>query len=185
MLTHRFDDALAFAARLHRETRSGPRPPLLAHLAEACSLEAEHGGHLTLERAIALAAEAHAGQTDKAGVPYILHPLRVMQAQPTTEARIVGVLHDVVEDTPVTLDHLAAMGAPDAVLRGLEAVTRRADESYVAFVARAGADPLGRPVKIADLRDNVDLSRIKTPTDRDHARLDRYRAALTALGEAI
>lgn len=181
MLTHRFDDALDRAAQLH-QAEGGQPLPLLAHIAAAGALDAGQGGHLTLERAIALAAEAHAGQTDKAGAPYILHPLRVMQAQPTAEARIVGVLHDVVEDTPVTLDHLAAMGAPDAVLRGLEAVTRRADESYEAFVARAGADPLGRPVKIADLRDNMDLSRIAAPSDRDHARLDRYRAALDALG---
>jgi hypothetical protein len=184
MQTHRFDDALAGALRLHRAT-DGPRLHILAHVAAATALDAETGGRLTLERAIALATEAHAGQTDKAGAAYILHPLRVMLAQESDEARIVGVLHDVVEDTPVTLDHLTAMGASDAVLQGLEAVTRRRDESYEAFVARAGADPLGRPVKTADLRDNMDLTRIAAPTERDHARLDRYRAALAALGEAV
>jgi hypothetical protein len=177
MASHRFDDALASALRLHRADRA--ETPALAHLL------ADRQGGLSLERAIAIAAEAHAGQTDKAGAPYILHPLRVMQAQESDEARILGVLHDVVEDTPVTLDHLAAMGASDAVLRGLEAVTRRPDESYEAFVQRAGADPLGRPVKIADLRDNMDLGRIAAPGEQDHARLARYRAALAALGDAV
>jgi (p)ppGpp synthase/HD superfamily hydrolase len=178
MQTHRFDDALAGALR----PQAGPRVPVLAHLAAASVRAAEAGGRLTLERAVALAAEAHAGQTDKAGAPYILHPLRVMLAQQSEEARIVGVLHDVVEDTPVRLDHLAAMGTSEAVLRGLDAVTRRDGESYEAYVARAGTDPLGRMVKIADLRDNMDLTRLAAPTGHDHARIGRYRAALAALG---
>lgn len=183
MQTHRFDDALARAVRLHGERRGGSDIPFLAHFLALARADRE--APLSLERAVALAAEAHAGQIDKAGTPYILHPLRVMLAQQSDEARIVGVLHDVVEDTPVTFDDLAAIGASDAVLQGLEAVTRRGDESYDAFVERAGADPLGRPVKVADLRDNMDLTRIAAPTERDHARLDRYRAALAALGQAV
>lgn len=176
MATHRFDDALASALRHH--AAAGAETPALAYLL------AERRGALTLERAVAIAAEAHAGQTDKAGAPYILHPLRVMAAQEGDAARIVGVLHDVVEDSPVTLDHLAAAGASEAVLRGLDAVTRRAEESYEAFVARAGADPLGRAVKIADLRDNMDLARIAQPSDKDRARLARYARALAQLGAA-
>ncbi|WP_372893978.1 hypothetical protein [Rhodosalinus sp.] len=106
----------------------------------------------------------------------------MMQAQESAAARIVGLLHDVVEDTPVTLDHLAAAGAEAPVLRGLDAVTRRAGESYEAFVQRAGTDPVGRAVKIADLRDNMDLTRIAAPSDKDRARLDRYARALAQLG---
>lgn len=105
-----------------------------------------------------------------------------MQAQESAAARIVGLLHDVVEDTPVTLDHLAAAGAEAPVLRGLDAVTRRAGESYEAFVLRAGTDPVGRAVKIADLRDNMDLTRIAAPSDKDRPRLDRYARALAQLG---
>jgi (p)ppGpp synthase/HD superfamily hydrolase len=135
----------------------------------------------TLERAIAIAAEAHAGQVDKAGAPYILHPLRVMLRCRTNEERMAGVLHDVVEDTPWTLEKLRAEGFSDAVLSGVDAVTRRETESYEEFVERAGRDPIGRVVKIADLEDNSDLSRLPNPTDRDWERLEKYKRALVAL----
>jgi len=136
----------------------------------------------TLDRAITIATAAHAGQVDKAGAPYILHPLRVMLRLETTEERIVGVLHDVVKDSAWTLESLRAEGFSEAVVRGIDAMTRRDGESYEDFVLRAGRDPLGRRVKLADLEDNCDLSRIAAPTDRDHARLARYRQAIAALG---
>lgn len=146
----------------------------------------------TLERAIAIAAAAHEGTVDKAGAPYILHPLRVMMRVGPLEAKIVAVLHDVVEDCKdkgYTFESLEKEGFGEAVMRGLRAVTKREDEEgkhsdpgfgdkYMRFVRRAAADPIGRLVKIADLEDNCDLSRIATPTDRDHARIERYRDAL-------
>jgi (p)ppGpp synthase/HD superfamily hydrolase len=135
----------------------------------------------TLERAIEIAASAHAGQVDKAGTPYILHPLRVMLALASNEDRIVGVLHDVVEDTHVSLDDLRAEGFSEAVLAGLESVTKQDGESYEAFVLRAAADPIGRRVKLADLTDNCDLSRIASPTQKDHDRIAKYRAAIESL----
>lgn len=135
----------------------------------------------TLERAIAIAANAHAGQTDKAGVAYILHPLRVMLLLETEAERIVGVLHDVVEDTPITFDDLRAAGFTDEILAALDSVTRRDDEDYEAFVQRAGENPIGRQVKLADLKDNSDLSRIAAPTEKDYARLEKYRRAIAAL----
>ena len=139
----------------------------------------------TLERAIAIAAEAHAGQVDKAGAPYILHPLRVMLACQTDEERIVGVLHDVCEDCPGwDFARLRAEGFSEQVIAGLDAVTKREGEDYPAFVRRAAADPIGRAVKRADLADNSDLSRIAAPSERDHARLERYRAAIAELDGA-
>ena len=135
----------------------------------------------TLERAIAVAVAAHAGQIDKASRPYILHPLRVMLALDTTDDQIVGVLHDVVEDTEVTLDRLRADGFSEAILAALDSVTKREGEGYPAFVLRAAANPIGRKVKLADLHDNSDLSRIAHPTQKDHARLARYRAAIDAI----
>lgn len=138
----------------------------------------------TLERAIAIAAEAHAGQEDKAHQPYILHPLRVMLRVRSAEERIVAVLHDVVEDTPWTLEQLAAEGFSPAVIAGLDAVTRRDGEDYLPFVERAATDPIGRVVKRADLMDNLDVGRITSPTERDLARLERYRAALRLLEES-
>ena len=134
-----------------------------------------------LRRAVALAEQQHAGQVDKAGRPYIEHPMRVMGAMRTDEARIVAVLHDVIEDGDVTLAQLADEGFPRHLLDALDAVTRRDGETYDAFVARAALDPIGREVKIADLRDNADLSRIAAPTEKDRARTEKYRRALAQL----
>lgn len=135
----------------------------------------------TLERAIAIAAEAHAGQVDKAGQAYILHPLRVMLRVRGETARIVAVLHDLLEDTPWTPGRLRAEGFSEEAVAAVVALTREDGEDYMAFVARAGANPVAREVKIADLADNMDLSRIPSPTDRDRARLDRYRRAMELL----
>jgi (p)ppGpp synthase/HD superfamily hydrolase len=138
----------------------------------------------TLERAIAIAAEGHAGVKDKAEQPYILHPLRVMQAVTTTEERIVAILHDVVEDCDGwTLDRLRYEGFSDAVLAGVDSVTKRDNEDYFEFVTRAAQDPIGRKVKRADLLDNLDESRIAHPTDKDRDRLAKYRDALALLGD--
>ena len=135
----------------------------------------------TLERAIEIAASAHAGQVDKAGNPYILHPLRVMLSLASIEERIAGVLHDVVEDTRITLDDLRSEGFSEAVLAALESVTKRDGEDYATFVLRAAADPIGRRVKLADLADNCDLSRIASPTQKDHDRIAKYRAAIESI----
>lgn len=135
----------------------------------------------TLERAIAIAAEAHAGQVDKAGTPYILHPLRVMLRLDTPEGRITAVLHDVIEDTAWTVARLRAEGFSEKVLEALDSVTHRPGESYDSYIARAGAHPIGRLVKLADLADNLDLSRIANPTEHDLARLEKYRQAVAFL----
>jgi len=138
---------------------------------------------LNLNRAIEIAVAAHADQTDKAGAPYILHPLRVMLSLAGEEERIVGVLHDVVEDCPDwTLDRLRQEGFSDTVLTALQSVTKSADDAdYMAFVARAAANPIGRRVKRADIADNLDLRRLPTITAQDIERLNRYRAALAWL----
>ena len=133
----------------------------------------------SLERAIALAAVAHAGARDKAGAAYILHPLRVMARVEGEDRQIAAVLHDIVEDTPVTLDQLRELGFSEEVVAGVAALTkRRGDEAdYFGFVERAGQNTIARPVKLADIEDNMDLSRIAKPTERDEARVIRYRRA--------
>lgn len=135
----------------------------------------------TLERAIAIAAKAHEGQVDKAGAPYVLHPLRLMLRLSSPEERIVAVLHDVVEDCGVTLEALRAEGFSETVLAAIESVTRRLEESYENFVLRAAANPIGRRVKLADLEDNCDLSRLADPTARDRERVEKYRRAMETL----
>jgi (p)ppGpp synthase/HD superfamily hydrolase len=132
----------------------------------------------TLEHAIALAVEAHQGQLDKAGQPYILHPLRVMFRLETEIERIVGVLHDVIEDSEVTFDDLRRMGYAEEVMTALAGVTRREDETYEAFVERSLAHPVSRRVKRADLEDNMDIRRcLPELTEQDFERLKRYRRA--------
>jgi (p)ppGpp synthase/HD superfamily hydrolase len=133
----------------------------------------------TLERAIVIAAEGHAGINDKGGAPYILHPLRMMLNLSTTDGRIVAVLHDVCEDCPDwTFDRLRVEGFPDHIIAALDSVTKRDGEDYEAFARRAAANPIGRRVKLADLKDNCDLSRISKPTAKDHERIEKYRRAI-------
>jgi (p)ppGpp synthase/HD superfamily hydrolase len=133
----------------------------------------------TLERAIAIAANGHAGATDKGGAPYILHPLRMMLSLSSPDERIVAVVHDVCEDCEGwTFDRLRDEGFPPHIIAALDSVTKREGEDYEAFARRAAANPIGRRVKLADLTDNCDLSRISTPTDKDYARIEKYRRAI-------
>lgn len=135
----------------------------------------------TLERAIAIAAEAHAGQVDKGGAPYILHPIRVMMAVERDD-RIAAVLHDALEDCPEwSCARLVAEGFSMTVIETLICLTRRADETYAEFIDRCGTNPMARRVKLADLRDNSDISRIPAPADADWSRLRKYGKATTKL----
>jgi guanosine-3',5'-bis(diphosphate) 3'-pyrophosphohydrolase len=131
----------------------------------------------TLERAIELAARAHAGQRDKGGQPYILHPLRVMMSMTRDAERIAAVLHDIVEDTPITFDDLVAEGFADEVVAAIRALTKFEGETREQAARRIVRDPIARAVKLADIADNMDLSRIPVPSERDHARLREYAVA--------
>jgi (p)ppGpp synthase/HD superfamily hydrolase len=140
----------------------------------------------TLEDALILAADKHRGQRDKNGQPYILHPLRVMHhlGFDAAEAeRMAALLHDVVEDTDVTFDDLRRRGFSEEVVSAVESLTKRPEEEadYFAAVARAGAHPIGRKVKIADLTDNLDRRRIPAPTAADEKRLAKYAKAISML----
>jgi len=128
----------------------------------------------TLERAIAIAASAHTGQMDKAGQPYILHPHRVMLALVGDTDRIAAVLHDVVEDTSVSLAQLQSEGFSAEVLAAVEALTKRPGESRLEAAARAAQNPVALRVKLADNTENMDLSRISNPSEKDFARLREY-----------
>ena len=140
---------------------------------------------MKLEAAIALATRAHEGQTDKAGAPYIKHPLRMMRAVEGSDAKMVAVMHDLLEDTFVTAQYLEEAGYPAHIIAAVEAVTKRDDEhgdaGYEKFIRRAAQNPLARQVKIADLRDNMNLSRISQPTEKDFERILRYEQSLEYL----
>jgi (p)ppGpp synthase/HD superfamily hydrolase len=137
----------------------------------------------TLARAVAIAAEAHDGQQDKHGAPYILHPIRVMLKMDSEEAMIAAVLHDVVEDSDWTLERLREEGFSERVLSAVDHLTKRESEEddYDGFVRRTMEDPLALKVKIADLEDNMDSRRIGEFTRRDAARIEKYHRAWAAL----
>lgn len=138
-----------------------------------------------LEDAIALAVKAHRGQKDKAGAPYILHPLRLMLSMKSTSEMVTAVLHDVVEDTPVTQDDLKAEGYEREVLIAIDCLTNRESESYDDFIERIRPNALATRVKLADLRDNMDITRIAKPTDKDLERLRRYQQAWARLNAVV
>lgn len=131
----------------------------------------------TLEDAIALALSAHRGQKDKAGAPYILHPLRVMLTLSSEEEQIAAVLHDVVEDSDHTIESLRQMGYDEETLVIVDCLTRREEEDYFDYVRRAGAHPTARQIKLADLQDNMNRTRLNTLSTKDNERLERYRKA--------
>lgn len=135
----------------------------------------------SLERAIEIASAAHAGQTDKAGEPYILHPLRVMMRQTDQPSMIVGVLHDVVEDTWVTLKDLGDVGFTADVIEAVDALSRRPNEDYYAYIERLSSNRLAVLVKLADLEDNLDPNRISADDPNGPGRRMRYRKATRLL----
>ena len=136
----------------------------------------------TLERAIEIATEAHSGQLDKAGCEYIGHPLRVMAAGRTMEEKIVGVLHDVVEDSDWTFEMLAAEGFSAEIIEALRCVTKLSEtEPYDKFIARVKSNPLAVAVKLNDLTDNMDIRRLPYLSDKDVKRLKKYLKAYKQL----
>lgn len=136
---------------------------------------------MTLEKAISIASIAHEKQLDKGGEPYILHPLRVMMTMTSDEGRIVAMLHDVLEDTELTLDDLRAQGLSGKILDCLDLLTHKDNDSYEAYIGRIMEDPLATQVKIADLKDNMDWTRLKELTDTDFERLEKYLRAYQKL----
>ncbi|HJL84567.1 MAG TPA: HD domain-containing protein [Candidatus Marinimicrobia bacterium] len=134
---------------------------------------------MTLERAIAIAAEAHAGQKDRAGAPYILHPIRLMIQMDSEDAMMAAVLHDVVENSVWTLDDLRKEGFSNEVLNAVDSLTHRdkEGENYWDYIQRAKSDPIAIKVKLADLEDNLNPDRLNAVTEKDEKRFDRYRKA--------
>lgn len=131
----------------------------------------------SLEDAIKLAVDAHAGQQRLEGSPYIVHPLRVMLRFDTWVFQVVAVLHDVVEDTPVTLEQLEELGYPKKVIKAIDALTRREEETYMDFIARACENDIARLVKLADIQDNLEPETYPSMAQR-------YRKAIAYIKQA-
>ena len=138
---------------------------------------------MNLQRAIEIALEAHKGALDKGGNPYILHPLRLMLQMDSEEEMIVAVLHDVVEDSEKwSFDKLHKEGFSKKIINSLRSVTKENEnEDYEKFIDRSMKDEIGRKVKVADISDNLDISRLKEVTDKDILRINKYKKALEKL----
>ena len=152
---------------------------MLLRIANNCSSDTTiktKGGFTmpNIDRAIMIASIAHSGQKDKAGKPYILHPLRVMFSVETEEQKIVAVLHDVIEDTYIQTQHLREHGFSEDIINAIESVTKKEGESRMDAAKRTKLNIIGTVVKLADLKDNMDLSRIAIPTEKDLLRIAKY-----------
>lgn len=139
---------------------------------------------MLINKAIETAAKAHDGQADKAGQPYIYHPLRVMlYARGGENVKCAAVLHDVMEDSDITEKALREMGFSEDIITALRLLTRREGQDYFEYVKNLKSNPIAKAVKLADLKDNMDMSRIKEPTERDLMRLEKYKKARALLEE--
>ena len=137
---------------------------------------------MDLERAIQIAVTAHAGVKDRGGNAYILHPLNVMMRVDTEEEKIVAVLHDVIEDTDWTFEDLRDEGFSEIIIEALETVTKKSEnEDYEKFILRSRGNEIGRKVKTADLRENLDVTRIGDLVEKDIERINKYKRALKTL----
>lgn len=141
---------------------------------------------MTLEKAIEIATQAHHGQVDKFGAPYIGHVMRVMNMGRTEEEKICGVLHDVVEDTEWTFEGLATAGFAPDIIAALRCVTKQSEnEDYDHFVQRTLQNRLACLVKLNDLTDNMDVRRMPEVTTKDISRLNKYLQAYRKIAAAV
>lgn len=146
----------------------------------------------SLEQAIALATTAHKDQVDKAGNPYIDHPIHVMNTLQGDTAKMVGILHDTIEDTELTYADLKKVGCPDSVITALELVTHSPDyqgteeeyEKKIKAIAESG-NQLAIDVKYADLMHNSDVTRIKEPKEKDFKRVAKYKKSMAVLQPVV
>lgn len=136
-------------------------------------------------KALEVAVRAHAGQKDKGGYDYVLHPITVALHVRTEDEKVVALLHDAVEDTDVTLEDLRELGFSETIVSAVDALTQRNGEARVDYLRRVKENPLATAVKIADLNHNSDISRIPSPEEKDFARIEKYAAEIEFLQNPI
>lgn len=133
------------------------------------------------EKAMQIAEKVHSHQVDKGGNPYISHPVRVEMMCSRQEDRLVALLHDTVEDGDIASEYLIMVGFPKDVVDAVTSVSRKRGEDYFDFILRCKANPIGRRVKICDLKDNMDITRLNDLTEKDIERLKKYHKAYKIL----
>ncbi len=135
------------------------------------------------KKALKLCFKAHRDQTDKAGMPYVFHPFHVAEQMTDEDTVVTALLHDVLEDTPYTLEELRSMGFREEVLTALALMTHGEGVPYMNYVAKLRANPIARAVKLADLRHNSDLTRLDAVDEKALKRAEKYRRAIALLTE--
>ena len=136
------------------------------------------------KKALSLCFDAHKGQVDKSGLPYVFHPFHLAMEMTDELSTVVALLHDVIEDSDYTLQDLENMGFPPAVLEAISLMTHQEGVPYMEYVANIKTNPLARVVKMADLRHNSNIARVDNPTEKDYARVEKYRQAMALLEQA-
>jgi len=145
---------------------------------EYCEKLCQENNKSSLEKALEIAFVAHIGQKDKSGADYIMHPIRVMERGETEIEKICGILHDVVEDSDLTFEDLKKEGFSNDVISVLKCLTKVSeDEDYDNFIDRVIQNPVATKVKLNDLLDNMDITRLKELTEGDMKRLNKYLKA--------
>ena len=133
------------------------------------------------EKAYKIAKKAHLGQVDKAGEDYIKHPEKVASFVKTDEEKAVAYLHDVIEDTELTLEDLREYGFSEEVLKAVDVITKKKGQDYQTYLNSVKENKLARVVKLADLRHNSDLTRLINITEKDIERKEKYQKAIDFL----
>ena len=135
------------------------------------------------KKAMRLCYEAHRGQTDKSGVPYVFHPIHLAEQMRDEDTTVTALLHDVIEDTVYTFDDLVKMGFSENVITALKLLTHDKSVPYMEYVAKIKENPVAKAVKLADLAHNSDLSRLNSVDDKARSRIQKYEAAKKLLLE--
>lgn len=133
------------------------------------------------KKALLLCFEAHKDQRDKSGMPYVFHPFHLAEQMEDEETTVVALLHDVIEDTDMTIDALRDMGFSERVISAIALMTHAPEVPYMDYVAKIKNDPIARKVKLADLRHNSDMTRLDTVTPYDIERAEKYKRAIELL----
>ena len=133
--------------------------------------------------ALKLCFEAHKNQQDKSGLPYVFHPFHLAEQMKDENTTIVALLHDIVEDTPCTIDELRNIGFDNQIIEAISIMTHNESVPYMEYIRQIKPNPIAKAVKLADLKHNSDLTRLDMITEKDLKRVEKYQTAISILNE--
>jgi len=137
------------------------------------------------KKAMKIAFEAHKDQTDKSGMPYVFHPFHLAEQMKDENTVCIAFLHDVCEDTDITLSELSKEGFPPEVINALKLLTHDKEVPYMDYIEKIKKNPVATAVKLADLAHNSDLSRLDKVDEKALMRMEKYKAAIEYLKNSV